>query len=68
MLALRGYTYKTKQSSTFGSHDDCHCAAVPGWSDAKPVGVRDFTPSEKEATQAERDAVYKWIKKNLPIA
>ena len=68
MLAARGYAYKTKDSSTFGSHDHCSCSAEPGWSGGKAVKVRKFEPSTKDTTKAERDAVYKWIKEHQPIA
>jgi hypothetical protein len=68
MLAARGYAYKTKDSSTFGSHDHCSCSAEPGWSTGKAVKVRKFEPSTKDTTAAERQAVYKWIKEHQPIA
>ena len=68
MLALRGYKYKSADSATFGAHDHCDCSAVPGWSGGAAIGVRDFTPSEKDITPEQRQATYEWIKENLPIA
>lgn len=63
MLESRGGVY-TESSVNFGSHNNCGCTATPAWKN-KPTPVKPYTPSERQATQADRDRTRLWIKQNV---
>lgn len=65
MLIGRGQIYTTEENATFGAHDWCKCSAVPAWG-GEPVPVRPYTPSARQASDADRARTREWIRKNLP--
>lgn len=63
MLASRGAVY-TKSAVRFGSHDWCNCTVQPVWG-GKPLPVHKYKPSARQATDADRQRTYAWIRANL---
>lgn len=59
MLASRGAVY-TKSSVDFGSHDNCHCTAVPAW-EGRELAVRPYKPSARSVTAADRVRTREWM-------
>lgn len=59
MLAGRGAVY-SEATADFAAHDNCHCVAVPAFS-GEPRPVRPYTPSTRQATDADRARVRAWI-------
>lgn len=62
MLAGRGTVYK-EDSADFASHDHCSCSAEPTFEGAGR-SVRDFTPSSRNISDADRARVRDWIAAN----
>lgn len=62
MLIARGAVY-SEASADFGSHDHCNCAAEPAWG-GKPLPVKPYTPSLKQASEADRARTRAWIRAN----
>jgi hypothetical protein len=59
MLIGRGAVY-TEATADFAAHDHCQCSAVPAWG-GQPVPVKPFTPSTRQATDADVARVREWI-------
>lgn len=59
LLASRGTVY-SRETVDFASHDSCACVAVPAFEGA-PLPVRPYTPSEREATDADRARVRDYL-------
>jgi hypothetical protein len=62
MLAARGVVY-TSRTVDFGAHDHCSCVAAPAFSGA-PRPVQEFTPSERNISDAERARAREWMRQN----
>lgn len=60
MLAGRGAVY-SEASADFGSHDHCHCTAVPAWK-GRPRPVKPYVPSARSATDADRARTRDWLR------
>lgn len=60
MLAGRGAVYRTADSASFASHDNCKCVAVPAF-DGAPVAVKPYVPSPSNTSDADRARVRAWI-------
>lgn len=63
MLAGRAELYRSQDTSSFASHNDCFCEAVPAWG-GRALPVKKFTPSKRESSEADRARVRKWIADN----
>lgn len=63
MLIARGAVY-TKATVDFGAHDHCRCGAVPAWG-GRPLPVQEFTPTDRNITDADRARVRAWMNANL---
>jgi len=59
MLIGRGAVY-SEASADFGSHDHCNCTAVPAF-DGEPKPVREYTPTDRNITDADRARVRDWL-------
>lgn len=59
MLIGRGAVY-TEATADFAAHDHCQCSAVPAWG-GRPVPVKPFKPSTRQATDADKARVREWI-------
>lgn len=59
MLIGRGAVY-SEATADFASHDNCKCSAVPAWG-GQPLPVKPYTPSTRQATDADRARVREWI-------
>lgn len=59
MLISRGAVY-SESSADFGSHDHCNCVAVPAFK-GEPREVKEYAPSVRDSTDAERASVRAWI-------
>lgn len=59
MLIGRGAVY-TEATADFASHDHCQCSAVPAWS-GRPIPVKPYTPSTREASDADRARTREYI-------
>jgi hypothetical protein len=59
MLIGRGAVY-SEASADFAAHDHCQCYAVPAF-DGEPRPVKPFTPSLREATDADKARVKEWL-------
>lgn len=63
MLAGRGAVY-SEATADFAVHDNCHCVAVPAFS-GEPRPVKPYTPSTRQATDADRARTREWIAEHL---
>lgn len=63
MLIGRGVVY-SEASVDFASHDHCGCTAVPAF-DGEPKPVREYTPSARNISDADRERAQRWINENL---
>jgi len=59
MLIARGAVY-TEATADFAAHDHCQCTAVPAFG-GEPRPVKPFTPSLRQATDADRARVREYI-------
>lgn len=59
MLIARGAVY-SEASADFAAHDHCKCSAVPAF-DGEPRPVKPFTPSVRQATDADRARVRDYL-------
>jgi hypothetical protein len=59
MLIGRGAVY-SEATADFAAHDHCKCSAVPAF-DGEPRPVKPFTPSLREATDADRARVREYL-------
>lgn len=64
MLAGRAELYKTRDTASFGAHDNCQCVAMPAFG-GLPVPVKAYTPTSRNITDADRARTRAWIKANL---
>lgn len=60
MLIARGAVY-TEATADFAAHDHCKCSAVPAFK-GEPKPVRPFTPSLKQASDADRARVREYLR------
>lgn len=60
MIAGRGAVF-SESSADFASHDHCQCVAVPAFVGA-PRPVKPYTPSLREATDADRARVREYLR------
>jgi len=60
LLIGRGAVY-SEDSADFASHDHCNCSAVPAWG-GEPLPVKPFTPSLRDATDADRARVREYLR------
>lgn len=63
MLAGRGAVY-SEATADFAAHDHCQCVATPAFS-GEPRPVKPFTPSTRQATDADRARTRTWIREHL---
>lgn len=63
MLVERGAVY-SEATADFASHDHCRCAAVPVFDGTKPISVRDFTPTARNITDADRARARAYIREH----
>lgn len=63
MLIGRGAVY-SKATVDFGAHDNCNCQAAPAFT-GQPTPVKPYTPSLRNASDADRARVRDWIESNL---
>jgi hypothetical protein len=55
LLATRGAVYRSEQSSSFESHDHCHCFAVPSFTSYEPTAqVREWQQLYTDSTKGVR--------------
>jgi hypothetical protein len=59
MLIARGAVY-TEATADFAAHDHCHCTAVPAFG-GEPRPVKPYTPSLREATDADKARVREYL-------
>lgn len=62
VLIGRGAVY-TKASSSFASHDNCHCVSAPAFG-GKPRLVKPYTPTTRNVTDADRARVREYLAAN----
>jgi len=60
MLIGRGAVY-TEAGADFAAHDHCNCSAVPAFN-GEPRPVKPYTPSAKQATDADRARVRAYLR------
>ena len=60
MLVERGAVY-SEATADFASHDHCRCTAVPIFKGAEPISVRDYTPTARNITDADRARVREYL-------
>jgi hypothetical protein len=60
MLADRGAVY-SEATADFAAHDHCGCSAEPVYGD-KSRTVRDYVPSSRSISDADRARVRDWMK------
>lgn len=60
MLIARGSVYSEK-TADFGSHDHCHCSAVPAFG-GQPRPVKPYQPTSRRITDADRARVRKYLR------
>jgi hypothetical protein len=63
MLIGRGTVY-SRSSADFASHEFCGCMATPAFL-GEPIPVKPFRPGPRQATDADRNRVDRWIAENL---
>lgn len=59
MLIGRGAVY-SEATANFAAHDHCQCSAVPAWG-GQPLPVKPYTPSTRQASDADRARTREWI-------
>lgn len=65
MLAGRGAVYRA-ETADFAAHDHCSCSAQPEYADLVGPGVtvREYEPSSRVPSEADRARVRQWIAQN----
>lgn len=62
LLIGRGAVY-SETTANFAAHDNCDCTAVPAFG-GQPVPVKPFTPSKRQATDADRARLRAYLRAN----
>jgi hypothetical protein len=60
MLVGRGAVY-SEASADFASHDNCNCQAVPIFKGGEPINVKNYTPTVRNISEADRTRVSEYI-------